>query len=303
MHKKEDGSKRQIFIDKKNMQQPIKISNLSVSPTGTVFFNKGALIHDVPNHSMPFQFAQEQLFQATPITTLIKSSSGTFNVSGTIKWKGEAKVPSETTKKQVRDATLTDRTGSIPLSIWGEHIVSVKEGEFYTFTECRLRHYYGKCLTTTQSTTVSAAEKQDISKAVQQDVQTWICCPDILNVSVNPFLTCNNKDCKKKIVTTPGSQIAKCHHCNRSMLVKNCYFDMTVSLNLEKDGKQYSVTAFSKAISTFLNEDIFTFKDNTDPLETNLLLLEGVDFQLSHNGKLVVKVEQHQYGSEENVIA
>ena len=75
------------------------------------------------------------------------------------------------------------------------------------------------------------------------------------------------------------------------MLVKNCYFDMTVSSSLEKDGKQYSVTPFSEAISTFLNEDIFSFKDNIDPLETKLLL-EGVDFQLSHTGKLVVKVKQ-----------
>ena len=76
---------------------------------------------------------------------------------------------------------------------------------------------------------------------------------------------------------------------------------MTVSSSLEKDGKQYSVTAFSEAISTFLNEDIFSFKDNTDALETKLLLLEGVDFQLSHNGKLVVKVKQHQSESDENV--
>lgn len=119
------------------------------------------------------------------------------------------------------------------MSICGEHITSVKEGEFYTFTECRLCHYYAKCLTT-RSTTVSNAKKQDISKAVQQDVQTWICCPDTLNIALNSFLTCNNKDCKKKIVTTPGSQIAKCHHCNSSMLVKNCYFGMTVSLGLEK---------------------------------------------------------------------
>ena len=82
----------------------------------------------------------------------------------------------------------------MPMSILGEHITSVKEGEFYTFTERRLRHYYGKCLTTTQLTTVSVAEKQDISKAVKQDVQTWICCPEILNVAVNPFLICSNKD-------------------------------------------------------------------------------------------------------------
>jgi len=51
---------------------------------------------------------------------------------------------------------------------------------------------------------------------------------------------------KKKIVTTPGSQIAKCRHCNRSMLVKNCYLDTTVSPSLEKDGKQYSVTVFDQ---------------------------------------------------------
>lgn len=62
---------------------------------------------------------------------------------------------------------------------------------------------------------------------------------------------------------------------------------MIVSPSLEKDAKQYSVTAFSEAISTFLNEDIFSFKDNTDPLKTKLLLLEGVDFQLSTTGSLL----------------
>ncbi|KAL9976903.1 hypothetical protein ACROYT_G014245 [Oculina patagonica] len=113
--------------------------------------------------------------------------------------------------------------------------------------------------------------KEDISKVMHQDVHTWICCPDILNIAVNPFLTCNNKDCKRKIAATLGLQIAKCHNCNRSILVKNCYVDMIVSCSLEKDGKQCSLTAFSKAISTFLNEDIFSFKDNTEPLETKLL--------------------------------
>ena len=93
-------------------------------------------------------------------------------MSGTIKWKGEAHVLSESIKKQVRDATLTDSTGSISMSILGELISAVKEGQFYTFTESRLRQYYGKCLTTTQLTTVSVAQNQDISKAVQQDVHT-----------------------------------------------------------------------------------------------------------------------------------
>ena len=90
----------------------------------------------IPCHS---SVHRSSYFQTTLINTSIKSSSGTFNVGGTIKWKGEAHVPSEhCTKKQVRDATIRDSTGSIPMSILGKHITSVKEEEFSTFTECRL---------------------------------------------------------------------------------------------------------------------------------------------------------------------
>ena len=70
------------------------------------------------------------------------------------------------------------------------------------------------------------------------------------------------------------------------MLVKNWYFDMIVSFSLEKDGKQYSETAFSKVISTFLTEDIFSFMDNTDPLKTKLLLLE-LTFNFPTTGNLL----------------
>ena len=40
MHQKGDGSKRQVIVDKMNAQQPVKISNLSVTASGTliIFF-------------------------------------------------------------------------------------------------------------------------------------------------------------------------------------------------------------------------------------------------------------------------
>ena len=194
----------------------------------------------------------------------------------------------------VRDATLTDSSGVIPLSVWGEHITAIEEGKFYCITDCRLRHFYGKCLATTQSTVVSPGEEQDISKVLEQQAEHWICCPDILNVAVNSFLTCNNRDCKKKINATPGCKIVKCHSCKKSMLMKNCYVEMTVNFNLEKDGKDYSVTAFPKAVSSFMEKDIFSFKEDTDTLIEELLLLASVDFQLSQNGKLVTKMQQHR---------
>ena len=73
---------------------------------------------------------------------------------------------------------------------------------------------------------------------------------------------------------------------------------MTVSLNLEKDGKVISVTAFPKVVSGFLQEGIFNYKEDTEPLIEKLLLLDSVDFQLSQNGKLVAKMHDHEQGSE-----
>lgn len=49
-HQKNDGSKRQMFVDKKAAQQPIKFTNLTVAKSGRIFFNKGASVQDVPNH-------------------------------------------------------------------------------------------------------------------------------------------------------------------------------------------------------------------------------------------------------------
>lgn len=87
MHQKNDGSKRQIFLDKKAAQQPIKLTSLTVAQSGTIFFNRSASVQDVPNHVIKFKFVQQQPFQITKITTLLKSTSGLFNVRGTVKWK------------------------------------------------------------------------------------------------------------------------------------------------------------------------------------------------------------------------
>lgn len=78
------------------------------------------------------------------------------------------------------------------------------------------------------------------------------------------------------------------------MLLNNCYLDMNVSLQLEKDAKCYNLTAFPKVINEFLKEDIYIYKENTDRLVEKLLLLESVDFQLSTNMRLLVKMQKHE---------
>lgn len=46
------------------------------------------------------------------------------------------------------------------------------------------------------------------------------------------------------------------------MLIKNYYIDMNVNFQLEIEDKQFLATAFPKAMSTFLTEDIFNYKED-----------------------------------------
>ena len=80
-----------------NAQEPVKISNLSETASGTIVFNKGAGIQDLPSHSITFQYEVQDPFKVTMVSSLVKSTKGNFNVRDSIKWKGEAHVPSEKT--------------------------------------------------------------------------------------------------------------------------------------------------------------------------------------------------------------
>lgn len=111
------------------------------------------------------------------------------------------------------------------------------------------------------------------------------------------FLHAIARTVRRELNGTPAFKIAKCNNSNRSMLIKNCYIDMTVHFNLEKEDKLYSVTAFPKALSALLQKDVISFKDNTDTFTAELLVLENVDFQLSQNGDLITKINSHTTGS------
>jgi len=48
--------KRQLFLPNLTTERPIKLSNLQVSASGTVFVNDGAGMEDVPPHTMQFKY-------------------------------------------------------------------------------------------------------------------------------------------------------------------------------------------------------------------------------------------------------
>ena len=76
-----------------------------MTASGTIFFNKGEGIQDLPSHTISFQYEVQDPFEVTMDSSLMKSTTGKFNVRGSIKWKGEAHIPSEKTTQSVCDAT------------------------------------------------------------------------------------------------------------------------------------------------------------------------------------------------------
>ena len=172
--------------------------------------------------------------------------------------------------------------------------------KFYTVTNCKLKHYFGKRLVTTVNTTIMKAQEQVISHVEPLHKQAnWVCYPEILNIYPTVYPVCNNKDCRKKISENRGSKIVRCLHCNRAMLLKNCHIEININFHLEKQDQHFSVTAFPKIVGNFLQEDILQYKDNIDNLTEKLLLLKNVDFELSEKNKLVISMKAHASTSQE----
>lgn len=178
------------------------------------------MYHHIPSsfHSIQFQFQPLAPMTSTPMDTILKNhNSGNFTVSGCIKWLGEPSKP-ELATKMVREAEITDPTGTINLSVWDSHIQQIEDNKFYTVTNCKLKQYFGKCLATTVNTTITKAQEQDISHVEPLHKQAnCVCCPEILNICPTVYPVCNNKDCRKKISENPGSKIVRCLHCDRAI--------------------------------------------------------------------------------------
>ena len=260
MIRKDEHSRKQLFMDRMTTQRPITVTDIQQAKSGTLFFNAGSILKDAPPHLMNFKFTPRKA-KTVPINSLLNCvPQGYYTVSGMITWKEEAQFI-EKNKTWVGVTLLTENTGTINLSLWGKHIETVKESSFYTITDCKLRSYYGNCLTTKTESKISEAKKQDLSSVTKQTPSNdWICCPSILNVVVNCYPVCNNKDCSKKISSgnPTGSRVLRCLACGRSMLLSNCLFEMNINMHLDKDDTIHVVTVFPKVLGQYLNEDIYS---------------------------------------------
>ena len=84
------------------------------------FLNKVRKVGDAFPHKCAFFYKLSQTKILTSIKDVLKDYDGKLNVKGRLVFRGEVKS-SEKCKQSVKDALLTDSTGTIPLSVWEEH--------------------------------------------------------------------------------------------------------------------------------------------------------------------------------------
>ena len=299
----DDTGKLQLFRSKQQAQQPISISNLRVASSGMIFMHNNSVVKDITSISLPFKYASPAALPLSTIADITKNkkTGDSVTVSGTIKWDGEEKTPNSS-KKKVRDGKLIDSSGVIDISIWENHIQQIKEDEFYKLTNCKVKYFFGKKISTCTETEIELADKQDITQASKNtnSLRPHLCCPEIQNVNIETNAICNTKGCKAKITgNSESKKIVRCTSCNRAMLVNNCYMEMNTTFQLETPEKQYTAIANASTLTTYLGEDVYKYKDNINALEEKLLLLENVDFTLATNARMITQIVDHQQQPEE----
>ena len=181
-----------FFRDKKNSAQAIKGRKASYSPSGMISSNKVTKVDDAFPCECTFSYKLSQAKILTSIKDVLKHDDGTFNVKGRLVFSGEVKSP-EKCKQSVKDALLTDSTGTIPLSVWEEHFGSLLNGSFLQTIKFKTRYFNGKTLTTLPVTDIKEIDAFEPQAVVVENCENkTVCCPAILNGMVNIYPTCNN---------------------------------------------------------------------------------------------------------------
>ena len=149
-------------------------------------------------------------------TVLKQHNSGNLAFSGCIKWLGEPVRPQHATK-MVREAEIVDPSGAINFSVWESHI-RLKRKKFYIFTNCKLNQQFGKRLVTIVKQLPEHKPRIPMLSLHRANQILGVLCPEIMNI-YPLFIQCAiTMAVKKKISENPGSNIARCLHCNRAML-------------------------------------------------------------------------------------
>ena len=206
------------------INKPIHFGNISKTPNGDVyFFNKyRGSFYEESNVS----FSIED-YQISSLQEVKNNEKQFYDVKVKIKWLSdeELKVKKDGSNERLREATIVDESGnSVPLSIWGKSIDSIKDEKVHIFTHLQVKFYYGILKLSTSKATVIIVSKDDFQIDMKLIKVDWKKVEDeenkksfstinnavIIGCEIEMYRQCTNKKSCRKITPPPNETRFSC---------------------------------------------------------------------------------------------
>ena len=287
----------------KQAAQAVVFTQLSSTSSGIKFFNFYRGSRTTTSKQVHFTLDKELLI---PINEICQKTTGTFDVIACIKWLREKALiqTSGGNPVYVREGVLYGTTGHIILSVCSHIMDTVEEDNLYCFTQVTLKNYFGKKLTASKMSVATVHKSTqdfptldevvfksylDKDEEIKKMVNPKLCCPELLNIELDVFSGCTNKQCSKPLNLVPEAIIVTCHHCSLTMRADkySCVFHCVMSF------EDKMLTLPTEVVSTFLKEDVINMcQTDIGSLKEKLLFLENADY-IYNSKNIITAMERH----------
>ena len=184
---------------------------------------------------------------------------------------------------------IIDTTVLIMISIWEEHLTKVKKNSVYYITNMKMLNFNGISVTTQWIAKLSESEPFEL---VDSCVEEIICCPEIINKTVNAYQICNNPNYRKKTICSGRGDT------NNMFLIKKVAFKkgiIRVKCSCPIRSIFWAISYILQSLLKKLFEEKFIDDpaESSDSIITQLLILDNHGFKLTRASNIVASIEPH----------
>ena len=118
----------------------------------------------------------------------------------------------------------------------------------------KLRIFNGRSLSTRHYTEITGFKPSEVeTDSLESNI---LCCPTVLNTTLNIYPICNNSTCMKELNVPAGAKIITCGLCQRKILNRNTTVDVNASPQIDTTEKEINnIIIFPSELKKIFGQD------------------------------------------------
>ena len=272
-----DPTKQKVLKAYEKTREPVKFVNFSNTTNGgsglegDIVLTKRSRIEAANNDDILFEYEEGMLKEAKERFICVGNIESVME-NQVVSVRGCLSVcPRNIQQKTLKDGSvvpmlercaITDGSGTIRLTLWGDTIKQVKNNKCYVIEDVRVKRYDSvKYLTTSRSTTISPSEEK-FPAASKELFESLF---DVRKISVekislvrnlNKWLSCWN--CRRQLskLASSSTTIVKCGKCSTVQAASSCTINASVRIAI-RDGEKHELIwlrAFTAVLKDMLKQ-------------------------------------------------